>query len=108
MLFLGISPAALPLRHLSFISRFGNSPTPERRRSGVPKVVSFLVQFGKTFWPLKVVPELVKKLLFRGVHFGILFESVGALLVPLGSLLGPSEAVSEGLGPQKHKKTIVS
>ena len=51
----------------------------------------------------KMVPELVNKVIDFGIHFWILlFEGVGTLLVPLGSLLGPSQAVLEGLGPQKH------
>ena len=55
-----------------------------------------------------MVPEFIKK---RDISWGPfldpVFERVGALLVPLGSLLGPSQAVLEGLGPPKHYKLKV-
>ena len=48
----------------------------------------------------KIVPELIKKRDILGDPcVDPLFEGAGALLVPLGSLLGPSQAVLEGLGP---------
>ena len=50
-------------------------------------------------------PKIGLKSICWGAIFGSFFEGVGTLLVALGSLLGPSQAVLEGLGPQKHLKT---
>ena len=63
---------------------FGGGQTIESRRDQVPKLAPFLVPF-----------------LNRFVEH--LFQSLGALQMPLGSLLGPSEAVLDGFGPQDPK-----
>ena len=53
----------------------------------------------------KIAPKLVQKLLIFGSIFESLFWGFGALWVPLGSLLGPLEALLGGLWTQKRVKT---
>jgi hypothetical protein len=72
-LFLGISPTVLPLRHISFILRFGNNPTPEMRWERVPKVVPLLVNFCSIFGP-KMVPKLVRELAETVIFWGTLLD----------------------------------
>ena len=49
----------------------------------------------------KMGPKLVQKLSILGSIFGSLFRGFGAPWVPLGSLLGPLEALLGGLKSEK-------
>ena len=101
-------PAPVPFSPLSFISRFRFGRTPECRRRRVPKVVTFLVSFLSRFGPQhgpQNGPTNSQKKYKQRFHYWICcFLVFGALQVPLGSLLGPSEAVLDGLEPSKNIK----
>ena len=49
----------------------------------------------------KMAPQLVQQVIKIQSVFGSLFSGCGPPQVHLGSRLGPSEAVMDGLGPQK-------
>ena len=75
---------------------------------GTKKRSHFGVGFGAILGPKKdpkMGPKLVQKLLNLGSIFGSLFfKGFGALWVPLGSLLGPLEALLGGLWTPKTLK----
>ena len=76
------------------------------RGKGFQKWSHLWSNFGALFGPKmvpKMAPEFVKKVTFVGGHFfDYFFGGVGALLMHLRNLLGPSQAVLEGLGHQKY------
>ena len=103
-----IIPAPVAFAALSFNFWFGVIRTPESRHLGVPKVVPFLVPFWSSFGSQngpQNCPKMGPTIAKFGVHFWIpFFGGFGALWVPLGSLLGPLEALLGGLWTPKTLK----
>ena len=103
-----IIPVTVPFSPLSFNSWFVIMWTSEMRRERVPKVVPFLVQFWSNLRPQNKPqhgPKIGPKNVNFGIHFWMpFFGGFGALWVPLGSPLGPLEALLGGLWTPKTCK----
>ena len=101
-------PIIIAFAALLFNSQNRNPRTPEMRGKRVPKVVPFLVPFWSQFWPQNGPqngPKIGPKIDNFGAHFWIPFLlGLGALRLPLGSLLGPPKALLGSLWTPKTLK----
>ena len=100
-----IIPVAIAIPPLLFNSQNRNSPTPEMRSLGGPKMVLFLVSFLNQFWPQngpRNGPKTGQKNNNFGVHFWIpFFKALELLGCLFGAFLGFLRLFWDASGPQK-------